>query len=329
MLAQAARERRFADLYRRSRLRIADGRVDVPREVPYHLSLNKWSANVPGSTYFLPVNELTALYINGLLSFFDDDLAFFIVDERNRYQPAGIARFGRSRGGHLYDDPAAGRLGTVGIVETVLDEFVAIEQGGMLQNLGLMTQALGLGGFPHYASHPFIWPRALGFRMEELPFSRTIGAGPVVRALLRALRRDLPVPTAVGLERDGEVLIKPYCPPYYRSMEEAVVAFVDYKYAAGRGTLRDGGGATAWRDGTAVQARIPRHSDRAVAATIAYCEYAYRRYGRFPANSGPFRTVLAHQAHHLDPVFYERFYRPETLSKTQREHAARWHAGGR
>src|SRR6266498_4905421 len=44
----------------------------------------------------------------------------------------------------------------------------------------------------------------------------------------------------------------------YRSMEEAVLAYVDYKYAQGRGTFRDGGAHTAWRDGAAVQAEIPR-----------------------------------------------------------------------
>lgn len=97
-------------------------------------------------------------------------------------------------------------------------------------------------------------------------------------------------------------------------MEEAVLAFVDYKYAKGRGTLRDGGEATAWKDPAAVQAGIPAYSDEAIAATIAHCDYLYRRYGRFPPGSGPFRTVLAFQAHRLDPDFYERFYSPGTLA---------------
>ncbi len=68
-----------------------------------------------------------------------------------------------------------------------------------------------------------------------------------------------------------------------------------------------------------MQAGIPRYSDHAVAATIAYCEYVHSRYGRFPAYSGPFRTILAHQAHHLDLDFYDAFYRPEVLSATQRQ----------
>ena len=315
-LAEAARRHELVALYERSRIRISNRRLNVPREQPFVPPFNKWSANVEGTTYFLPVSELTALYINILLSAFSEEFAFYIVDERKRFRPAGIARFARSKGGHLHDDLREGRAGTVGSIETWLSEFAAVEQGAMLQNLALMTQALGLGGFPHFAAHPFIWFQTLGFRMEDVPFSRVIGAGPVTKRLLTTLKRDLPVPTAVGLERDGQVLIKPFCPPYYRNMEEAVLAFVDYMYRPGQGTFRDGGAATAWRDGARVQAGIPQYSDQAIAATIAYCEYIYRCYGRFPATSGPFRTVLAYQAHHLDPEFYKRYYRPEALSET-------------
>jgi hypothetical protein len=77
-----------------------------------------------------------------------------------------------------------------------------------------------------------------------------------------------------------------------------------------------------------VQQGIPPYSDEPIAATIAYCEYVYERYGRFPANSGLFRTVLAHQAHHLDPGFYDRFYRRQTLSETQGQHQSWWHDKG-
>ncbi|MEE8606859.1 MAG: hypothetical protein V3S55_04600 [Nitrospiraceae bacterium] len=322
-LIQAAHDHTLVALYERSRVRIAERRLDMPREVPFAAPFNKWSANLPGTTYFLPVNEFSAIYINVLLSAFGEEFAFFAVDERRRFQPAGIAPFGRSRGGHLYDDPSAGRFATISFLETWLCEFAAIEQGGILQNLALMTQALGLGGFPHFAAHPFIWFQTLGFRMEAIPFSRTVGAGPVTTGLLKAMGKDIPVPTAVGLEVGGEVLIKPFCPPYYRNMEEAVLAFVDYKYAQGQGTFRDGGAVTGWRDGAAVQSRIPPYSDKAIAATIAYCEYVYGRYGRFPAKSGPFRSILAHQAHHLDLDFYEKFYRPDALSETQRQHAVR------
>ena len=102
----------------------------------------------------------------------------------------------------------------------------------------------------------------------------------------------------------------------------AVLAFIDYKYGEGRGTFRDGGAATAWADGRAIQSRIPAYSDKAIAATIAYCTYVYERYGRFPASSGPFTNLVAFQAHHLDGDFYARFYRPDALAPTHRRHDA-------
>lgn len=308
-LVSDAHAHRMVHLYRQMRVRIADTRVEVPKEVPFVAPFNKWSANVPGTTYFLPIAELSALYINVLLSAFDHDFAFFLVDDHRGYQPAGIAQFARSAGGHLANDPRSGRVATISFIETWVCEFVAIEQGAMHQNLGLMSSALGLGGFPHFAAHPFVWPLALGFRMEEVSFNKLIGApteGP----------GDLPVPTPVGLERDGKILIRPYCPPYYRDMEEAVLAFVNHKYAAGEGTFRDGGGSTAWRNGGAVQSEIPRYSDEAIAATVQYCKYVFDQYGRFPVNGGPFRTLLAYQAHRLDSHFYSRFYKDDVISES-------------
>ena len=70
---------------------------------------------------------------------------------------------------------------------------------------------------------------------------------------------------------------------------------------------------TGWSRGLAIQAAIPRYSVKAIDATIAYCEYIYERYGRFPVCGGPFRTVLAFQAHRLDPDFYARFYREDAV----------------
>ena len=316
-LVDLARASRFVELYERMRVRLADRRVDVPRDLPYLAPFNKWSANLPGTTYFVPIAELTVLYINVLLSFLDEEWRFFFVDDHNGYQPAGIGSFGRSRGGHLEDDPRLGSVATVTLMESWIREFGAIEVGGIVQNLGLAAAAMGVGGFPHFAGYPGAWPAALGFRMLDIPFSRTIGAP--------SEPDPLSVPTPIGLERDGQTLIKPFCPPYYRDMEAAVLAFIDYKYAQGRGTFRDGGAATAWTDGRAIQSGIPKYSDKAIAATIAYCTYVYERYGRFPASSGPFTNLVAFQAHHLDGDFYARFYRPDALAATHRRHDSVWH----
>jgi hypothetical protein len=202
---------------------------------------------------------------------------------------------------------------TVGFLESWLFELAAVEQGAVMQNLGLMTQSLGLGRFPHFAAHLFGWTEALGFRMERPRFSRTIAVSPVVNLALALAGKDIPLPTAVGLERNGQTLIKPFCPPYYTGMRDAVLAFFDSKLPPGKGSFRDGGTATAWLDPRTVQAGIPEYSDTAVQVTIDYCEYVHNRYGRFPAACGPFRTDLAYQAHRLDPNFYARFYRPECI----------------
>ena len=314
-ILQAARSRQWVTLYEKSRLQVAGQRPETPRQVPFTPSFNQWAANRPGTTYFLPVAELSALYINVLLAAFSDEAAYFILDERNGFRPAGIARFARSKGGYLYDRPADGRVGTLGYLDDWMYEFAAIEQGAILQNLALMAEALHLGGFAHFAAHPFAWFQALGFRMENPPLSHTIGANRLLRSLLQIVGQDIPVPTAVGFEMQGQALLKPFCPPYYRNMEEAVRAYIDYKFAAPRGTLNNAGSLTPWKEGAQVQSAIPRPSERAIDATIACCEYVYRRYGRLPGGSGPFRCVLAYQAHHLDADFYPRFYRSEAYAK--------------
>jgi hypothetical protein len=104
-LIQAAREGRLVELYQKARVRVAERRVDVPRQVPIVPPFNRWAANRPGTTYFLPVNEFTEDYINVLLAAFSEDFGYFLVDDRCRFRPAGIEAFVRSKGGHLHDDP--------------------------------------------------------------------------------------------------------------------------------------------------------------------------------------------------------------------------------
>src|SRR5260370_16688000 len=123
----------------------------------------------------------------------------FRLDEGNGFRPAGLKKFGRSRGGHLDDDPHHGRVATVRQVEQFVTEFVTVEQGMMLQNLGLMAQALGLGGFPNFANHEFGCFQALGFRMDQMPASKYLGAGKLASLAMQALHKNPMVPYPVGL----------------------------------------------------------------------------------------------------------------------------------
>ncbi|MHB8625988.1 MAG: hypothetical protein ACYDBJ_02090 [Aggregatilineales bacterium] len=322
-LLELSRTGKLLDLYRRMRVQLSDQRTTAPVMPGLNFNINKWSLYAKGGTYFLPVNEMTEIYINAVLESFDPAMGLYIVDERNLYRGAGIGRFAKSRGGFLWDDLKAGRVVTVQGIELSLAEAAAVEQGAILQNIGLMAQLLGVGGFPNYARSEYAWLQALNFRLLTMPASRYVGANWFLQLLLKLLGRDFPLPYAVGLERGGQILLHSYAPPYYPTMRDAVIAFVEHKFGP-KGIYWAGAATSAWKDPASVSAKIERPSDQAIEATIAYCEYIFKRYGRFPAYSAPFRTVIGYQATHVEVDFYDKFFQPEALTNTQRERHALW-----
>jgi hypothetical protein len=85
---------------------------------------------------------------------------------------------------------------------------------------------------------------------------------------MKLLKRNPVIPYPVGLERNGEVLLKPFCPPYYKSMGEAVQAVVEVKFGA-NGLFRSQGHGSAWPRHYDVVQQVPRVSDAAVAALLS------------------------------------------------------------
>jgi hypothetical protein len=325
-LVVLGREGRYTEIYERMRVKLLDHRAEIPRELPFTPPFNKWSANLPASTYFVPVTEVTALYLTILFAALGDQFAFFFHDDRDWLtRPAGVGRFARSKGGHLFDGVHQGRVGTIDEIETYLLELCGFEQGLMLQNVALATEALGLGGFPHYGAHRFAWTRALGFEMHDRTFAQVLHKGFFGTLLMRLLNKNATIPQAVGLTHDGRTIIKPFAPPWYPTMEAAVRAFVDYKFAPGTGFFRNASAPSAWLDPAAIQATIPPYTEENIQAVIAYCTYVMDHYGQFPANFAPIRTLMAFQAHHIDTAFYDRFYRPGAYTAAHAEHFARWH----
>ncbi len=313
-LVEFAAHGEFTKVAERSRVRISDRRTTTRAEPIYNINANRWSAHAAGTSYYLPVSELTFMYINGLLEILNECTGVYVLDERAGFRPAGLAKFARSKGGHLSDNPAEGKVVTIAVVERLVTEFVTVEQGMMLQNLGLMGQALGLGGFPNFANHEFAWFEALGFTMQPMRASKYLGVRGIPAVGMRLLGRDAEVPLAIGLERNGEQLLKCYSPPHFPSMRAAVEAVVQHKFGP-KGVFR-GIGPGPWKDAAMVE-KVNEISARAIEATVAYCEYVWDRYGRFPALLPPFRTVLGFQAGHLDLEFYEKFYPPGAVRQTQ------------
>jgi hypothetical protein len=327
-LARLGREHRYVEVYERLRVKIKDTRTEIPRRVPFTPPFNQWSTNVPGSTYFVPVTDVTALYLTIVFAICGSEFAYFLHDDRDWLtRPAGTGKWAKSKGGHLHDDVKEGRVGTILELEAYLLELCAFEQGLMLQNVALATEALGLGGFPHYGAHPFAWPQAFGFQMVPRTFAERLHKGPLGTLLIKLLGKNMAVPQAMGLEHDGYAYLKPYCPPWYPDMETAVRAFVASKFEAGKGIFRDAPTPSALKDPAAVQATIPEYPERDIQAAIAFCDYIYKKYGQFPGNYGPIRTVMAFQAHHIDTAFYDTFYREGTYTPGHSDHLQAWHSG--
>jgi len=316
-LVELARNGQFVEVYRRMRIKLCDGRITPKTEPLSNLDVNRWSCYDPAGTYFVPVCEFTQMMINGILEVLGRNVGAFVVDERAGFRPAGLAQFAKKKGGHLHSDPRMDRVFTVATLEGMVVEAVSVEQGMMLQNLALMAQSLGLGGFPNWAAHPHGWLRAAGFKMTEMPSTKYLGMNPFLSATARVLGMVRPIPLVQGLEKDGEVLMKPFCPPYYPSMRHAVQAAVDIKFGPD-GMFRGRASKSAWLNWMGVQAQVEEFSPEQIDATKSYCQYLFDQYGRFPAYCPPIKTLIGFQSSRLDLEYYEKYYTTAALSDRHR-----------
>ena len=149
-LAELARRHEFVELYDRAKIRVTDRRPEVLRQPPVTPPFNRWSTNLPGSTYFVIVSDITPLLFSLIFFLLGEAMEFMVYDERNHYRPAGLKRFMRSKGGRLHDDPNESRVGSILDFESYLMELAGVEQGLMLQNMQLAVEGLGLGGLPAF-----------------------------------------------------------------------------------------------------------------------------------------------------------------------------------
>ena len=292
-----------------SKIRVLDKRPDFPREFPYYLDSNRFLSNVPGSTILYPVVDMTRQYINALMYLLTEPAGHrpALLDDRNFYLPAGVSKWIKS--GFLNKDIKL-PLGVLGTMRT------QIEAELLLQNLILMLQAMGLGGWIHSAVATPNLLAALGFtymtpRYRWLDFFRWGTWHTEVRT------------QPIGLPPHIECM----CPPYYPSMADAVQAVIDSKYQAG-GTYNDD---TYFRRifqgnrGKSYLSEVPHYTDDVIACAKDICTYLYDRHGRFPAHCDAiYAPGVWLQAHHLDLKYYDTLFN-SGYTETQREHQRRWH----
>ena len=273
-LVELARRHEFVELYERPKIRVADRRPEIVDHPPYTPPFNRFSANQPGSTYFILVSDPTPFVFSLLFMLLGEGMAFCIFDERNGYRPAGLKRFMRSKGGHLHDDPNDYRVGSILDFESYIMELAGVEQGLMLQNMHLAAEALGLGGFPHYGAQRYQWLEVLGFRMEDIPLSQAHAPGTCDDCGHERAGKEPDPPAAArpgGRRRgDGEAVL-----PALVRVDGGGHARVHRAEVRRGRKLQSMAPQARWLDTPGVQAGIDRHSQKNVDAVVAYVEYVY------------------------------------------------------
>ena len=198
----------------RCKVKIKDGRLEFPRDFPAYAGGNKYVSNVPGSTMFMPVTEVTRQYINGLFYVLAQEPGRrpLFLDDFNNWLPCGCERWVKSK---FLNKQIPIPLTFYGKGRTDYEAML------LLQNLALVAQSMGLGGWIHAAfentillgGYPDIGP-GLGFRFER----------PKKRLIPRPYPASAPNP--VGL--DG--VLQSYAPPYYKDTDAAIDAILAEKY---------------------------------------------------------------------------------------------------
>jgi len=305
------------------KVKLLDGRLDMPREFPCYVGRNRYVSNVAGSTILVPIVDLTHQYINGMMYLLsqEDGRRPNFIDDWNFYRCAGTSKWVKN--GFLNKKIPI----PLGFMNTFR---IHIEADLLIQNLLLTIQAMGLGGWVHAAfAGPYLlgapdsvplYGKGLGFRFDKP--KATLGR------LLKKLITPLPAwqPNPVGL--DG--LLEGLCPPYYNNMSEAVDALLKIKYGKDGLYTDPKYFDQVFKPNMAGQylQEVPHFSDDVVACCKDICNYIYDTYGRFPAHvDAMYVPGVQVQAHHLDLAYYDKFY-TKGYSSTQADHQKNWHGGG-
>jgi len=309
---------KLVDYAEKCKVKILDQRLEFPRVYPCYIGRNKYVSNLPGSTLFVPVVDLTKQYINGLMFLLSQPEGYrpAFIDDWNFYRSAGVKKWVRS--GFLNKDLPI----PLGYTNTFR---IHIESDFLVQNLLLTIQAMGLGGWVHAA---FIGPLLLG----DAEYAAKYGPGlnfhfVKARKWKRMTRFIVPPPAwrdnPVG--KDG--LLEGHCPPYFKNMDEAVDDLLKHKYGPG-GLYKDPHYlAQVFKPGMAQTfiEEVPRYSEEVVAFVKDICNYIYHPYGRFPAHVDAMHVPgVWVQAHHLDLKYYDQFYQGG-YADSQRMHQETWH----
>ena len=298
----------------RCKVKVKDGRLEFPRDFPAYAGGNKYVSNVSGSTMFMPVTEVTRQYINGLFYVLAQEPGRrpVFLDDFNNWSPCGCERWVKSK---FLNKEIPIPLGFYAKGRTEYEAML------LLQNLALVAQSMGLGGWIHAAfentimlgGYPDIGP-GLGFRFE--------------RPKKRLIPRPYPASTPNPVGLDG--VLQSYAPPYFKDTDAAIDAILAEKYGPSGLYSKAGTAAPSMKpEAEAAFIRESPHVEPEIVEVVrAICRYIWKTYRRFPAHCHAIDSAgIWMQCHHIDPEFYDRFFR-EAYSPTQAAHTEAWHGNG-
>jgi len=278
--------------------KLSDQRIDPPRSAPHYSAHNVWNGNVPGSTLFIPVGNVSEQLLDFM--FIAAGSGYTIVDDMNGRTAGALEPFQQSG---LLDAKLKYPLS---YMEQYLLTTCAVEMGIMGNNMALALQPLGLGGWFFSGVSPFSLMGAaakagvpgLGFRLE--------------------MKDGWGTPNPLGIEG----LYQAFSPPFYPDMRAAVEAFLELKF--GRGGAYDPATPGPFADNAAMKKTATRPSDELVDCVVASAQYIYDTFGKFPGTVPSIFIRYYTQAHRLDTGFYDRYFQPGSYLSTHAANVRRW-----
>ena len=283
--------RAWLDAHRARIVKLADGRLNIPAEMPHMEGHNTWCANVRGSTLVIPVADLAQHVILLLLYLVQNGTG--IYDNVNGRQVPGLDRYTH----RLNLDVAY----PMSFVEQIAITDVSVEMGTSCYAGALMLQALGLGGWMYTGINPFTVLGAsgdptvpgLGFRFEMI--------------------NGNPLPHFTGLPG----IFEAHVPPHHTDMRSAVESVVRRKFGSGGPFDRRCSGPYHKND--SVRSSAADIDAEAIEITTIMAEYVYSTFGRFPATVPAVFLNTYLQAHRLDTEFYDTHFMPGAYLRTHAE----------
>jgi hypothetical protein len=278
--------------------KIREGRLVIPPEVPYTEAHNTWVANQPGTLLVIPVGDLAQHVLLNLCYMLQNGLV--LTDDINGRSIPGIEKFKK-----IVDVNNCWPL-------TFVEQWSLAELTAELSTScyagTLMLQAMGLGGWMFNGLDAF---SVLGARGE----AHVPGLG------FRADNNERwPYPNPTGLVG----IMEGFCPPHYPNMRAAVEALCERKFGRGGPYHPDTPGP--WKDSTKVRSAARVHDEEFRECVAIQAQYIFDTFGKFPGTVPSIFLITYLQAQHLDPEFYDRFYKPGAYLKTHAMHMSRWHA---